>query len=169
MGIAMKVQEQTGMTYLAGMWKEQLRDQLHWSYWLSVRSSTGSELPRPLESRAPSWSWIAIEKSAPVLLPTIASKAAPGTKLWHVEVLDVNCLLDSSRQMWKGTLELQCENIISTTRVYVPQLSKFEDHKASSAVKCPGLKLEIQFDYNDDSKQVFDAEKFLVQCCSYVN
>lgn len=49
----------TGHTYLAGLWKESLIEDLCWC------NGSKKLLPRPTEYRAPSWSWSAIDISRP--------------------------------------------------------------------------------------------------------
>ncbi len=60
--------EKTGWTYLAGIWKEHSFLELHWqSEKHSTMPMAGATeamnplLPRPLEYRAPSWSWACID------------------------------------------------------------------------------------------------------------
>lgn len=53
-GIAKTLAEITGYTYLAGLWKEKLLDQLLWH-------TQDHKFPRPLGYRAPSWSWASVE------------------------------------------------------------------------------------------------------------
>jgi len=60
--IADLYKDYTGHTYLAGLWKETLIYDLCWS-------SPGNLPPRPVEYRAPSWSWAAVDRG-PILSST---------------------------------------------------------------------------------------------------
>lgn len=66
--IAFEIAKETGWTYLAGLWKEHLVLDLHWSRDpQSTVSRPGKDdptnplYPRPSEYRAPSWSWASID------------------------------------------------------------------------------------------------------------
>ena len=53
-GIAQRIQEETGFRYLAGLWEQTI---LHDLCWFKSRRPE----PRPVEYRAPSWSWASAE------------------------------------------------------------------------------------------------------------
>ncbi|KAK3317020.1 heterokaryon incompatibility protein-domain-containing protein, partial [Apodospora peruviana] len=56
--IARVYHRETGKTYLAGLWKEDLPLGL---CWVRATHHTNSSVPRPTEYRAPSWSWASID------------------------------------------------------------------------------------------------------------
>lgn len=67
-GIARRYGESHGLTYLAGIWKEQLPGALMW------RAGTMYDPPRPLEQIAPSWSWLSVPS-----IYRFGSQCSPGS------------------------------------------------------------------------------------------
>jgi hypothetical protein len=64
--IARVYHRETGKTYLAGIWKEDLPLAL---CWIPARHSGSPVVPRPAGYRAPSWSWASLESPAMYLAP----------------------------------------------------------------------------------------------------
>ena len=60
-GVAKELRVILDGTYLAGLWKEQLPEQLLW--WISKPLDANNGLPasRPSNYRAPTWSWMSID------------------------------------------------------------------------------------------------------------
>lgn len=157
------------MTYLVGLWKEELRLMLTWRF-MSDRG--GCTDARPDEPRAPSWSWVGLESpSAPIILPELREIEREGRAIWHVEVLNANAtLVDSERQIWKGDLELKCEKIVSANTVYIGKLSRFEVFRARSDGKIPESDTQIDWDYHEDQVVArLDRDRFMVPFCTNTN
>ncbi|RYO97529.1 hypothetical protein DL765_011130 [Monosporascus sp. GIB2] len=60
-GVASTIQEATGLTYIAGIWKELLPHELMWSRERVYDKNEGRPTWRPSPWRAPSWSWASLE------------------------------------------------------------------------------------------------------------
>jgi hypothetical protein len=106
-GIAQKIHDDTKDVYLAGLWRNNLEMQLLWSV------QEGASLkPRPLEYRAPSWSWASIDSK---IRPSseIPYQDAPGDSISrYVTVTDASVLpsgLNTFGEVSVGVLHLRCE------------------------------------------------------------
>jgi hypothetical protein len=89
--LASLYRERTGHTYLAGLWKESLINDLCWG-------TDGNKLfPWPKEYRAPSWSWASIDIVAPsslsgnlvqcnIYFGSVGTKAQPQAKVTNVTI-----------------------------------------------------------------------------------
>ena len=94
-GLASIFKENTGYTYLAGLWKEDFRDGLLWF----VQSSKNKEVRYSgLAYRGPSWSWMSLD--SPILYATIGdcrhSLAHSGRDIklvdWRIQTSSINSL-----------------------------------------------------------------------------
>jgi len=169
MGIAKMFQEETNMTYLVGMWKEELRLMLTWRF---MSDSGGCKTPRPVEPRAPSWSWVGLESpNAPIILPELRDIEAQGRAFWHVEVIDADAtLMDTDRQTWRGVLELNCEKIVNANTVYIGNLSSYDVHRAHSKDPIPSSDTQVDWDFLEDQKaNKHETDHFMVPFCSNTN
>lgn len=157
MGIAKMFQEQTGDIYLAGLWKENLRQQLTWRIW---SNPVPPEYPRPDEPRAPSWSWTAVEgDKVPILMSEHHRK---GDAEWCVEVISANVSQkDEAGAIWEGTLELSCERILSSTAVYFPGLSDRKAHLSRTGEALLNMDVSMAWDYDDHRKEPY-SERYVV-------
>jgi hypothetical protein len=89
--LASLYRERTGYTYLAGLWKESLINDLCWG------TDRNKLFPRPKQYRAPSWSWAAIDVVASPDFPgnlvrrniyfgSVGMKAQPQAKVTNVTI-----------------------------------------------------------------------------------
>jgi hypothetical protein len=76
-GIARELSRLTGMEYLAGLWKENMLQDLMWY----ARTQEWRTRPEPAEGLppAPTWSWAAVE--APILCDAVTADATPLAKV----------------------------------------------------------------------------------------
>jgi hypothetical protein len=79
--IAERIQNLTGDTYCAGLWKSTLEDDLCWY------NHSGSSIPSP-EQRAPSWSWASIGANNFRLWPRLQSYDEEIIRVW---IYGVDC------------------------------------------------------------------------------
>jgi len=59
-GVAQFLESKTGDTYYAGLWKAHMIEDLHWRTLKKDSKQNLAQPARPDESRAPSWSWAAV-------------------------------------------------------------------------------------------------------------
>ncbi|KAI0631620.1 hypothetical protein C8Q77DRAFT_1159393 [Trametes polyzona] len=76
-GIAEKFHPALKSDYLAGLWRDTLLRDLLWT-----RDFESAHFPRPVEYRAPSWSWAAVEGGQITLFPVITSDTWRGAEDW---------------------------------------------------------------------------------------
>jgi hypothetical protein len=117
-GIASKIAEKTGHTYLAGLWAEDLLSGLLWS-----RDFATVPLTRP-QYRAPSWSWASIDS------PVTWSKSLPeGDVGFEAEIIGSHISLSSNISPFgavcRGYIEIKGPlKRVTVTRVGSEQLLK---------------------------------------------
>ena len=95
-GVAEEFRLATDARYLAGLWKPYLAEQLLWVVHQCQRVD-GRPSARPLEYRAPSWSWLSID--ANVLLPELDFENP------LIEILDASTILANNKQLTGSILQ----------------------------------------------------------------
>ena len=86
-GIAKQMASPLLGDYLAGIWRKQLPGALLWSRVRSIHEDTDAEFRRPVEYRAPSWSW-------PSVLGPIASRGEGVDAVYEADVLSAECRVE---------------------------------------------------------------------------
>lgn len=106
-GIAARQQQITGDSYLAGLWKSSLFEQLTWN----LRESKALLKPRP-SWRAPTWSWASVDGEAS-WRPVISDRV-----VYHAKIIDAWTELaspDPFGAVSAGELRLVCSTILRGT------------------------------------------------------
>jgi hypothetical protein len=81
-GIAKVQGHREGETYLAGLWREHLLTQLRWE----VTGPSWDRKLRPLEYRAPSWSWAAVDGSVTFNTGSVPEASERDLRILHAQV-----------------------------------------------------------------------------------
>lgn len=103
-GIAQRLQALTGNSYAAGLWREEMPNNLTW-YVVSPRAAT-----RPATYRAPSWSWAALDAG---IKPCVA--AAQRIEVSVVDCQVSNVLTSPFSQVTDAYLDLKWTRLFAAT------------------------------------------------------
>jgi len=142
-GIAERVRQKTGRSYVAGIWEETIHEDLLWRV-------CGKLSPRPLKYRAPSWSWASVDGTILTVSTSLTSfELGHGiqqfsanetvTILAHVENVGVNTLpsdlaktgsvLDGSLQIAGNPKTIEADSMGYGADGYDPMQATFANGK----------------------------------------
>jgi hypothetical protein len=150
-GVARLGYNETGDQYLAGLWKEQLEEQLCWDRGGNLGAKASTMRPRP-PWRAPTWSWASIDGEV-----SWYSRQKGVLDTTHVQVLDANTTkygYDPFGQVTSGVIRFACPTMAAGYLVHPSEPNRPEpegDAIILSYASNKELNVPIQIDCQDDS------------------